>query len=43
MPLRRGRADLVAVCAGPTQDITEPERVKWVMKGGKVCKDTLGR
>ena len=36
----RGRyADLVAVAGNPLQDITELERVQWVMKGGVVVKD----
>ena len=36
-------ADLVAVAGNPLHDITELERVKWVMKGGVVYKDELGR
>ncbi|MFI5372638.1 MAG: amidohydrolase family protein, partial [Candidatus Eisenbacteria bacterium] len=34
-------ADLVATTGNPLQDITELERVKWVMKGGTVWKDEL--
>ena len=38
----RGRyADLIAVAGNPLQDITELERVNWVMKGGKVVKDEM--
>ncbi len=36
-------ADLIAVAGDPLKDITELERVKWVMKGGAVVKDELGR
>jgi imidazolonepropionase-like amidohydrolase len=36
-------ADFVAVAGDPLKDITELERVKWVMKGGKVVKDELAK
>ncbi len=36
-------ADLIAVAGDPVKDITELERVKWVMKGGVVAKDELKR
>jgi len=36
-------ADLIAVAGDPSRDVTELERVKWVMKGGRVFKDRLER
>ncbi len=35
-------ADLIATSGNPVQDISELERVKWVMKGGALVKDDLG-
>jgi len=32
-------ADIIAVSADPLKDITELERVKFVMKGGQVIRD----
>jgi imidazolonepropionase-like amidohydrolase len=34
-------ADLIAVTGDPLKDITELQRVKFVMKGGEVFKDEL--
>ncbi len=34
-------ADVIAVSGNPLQDITELERVKFVMKGGEVVKDQI--
>ncbi len=34
-------ADLIAVAGDPLQDITEMQRVKFVMKGGEVVRDDL--
>lgn len=36
-------ADLIAVAGDPMRDITELERVKWVMKGGAVVKDDFAK
>ena len=34
-------ADIIAVAGDPLKDITEMQRVKFVMKGGKVIKNDL--
>ena len=40
--IEKGRfADLVAVAGDPLTDITETERVKFVMKGGVVFRNEL--
>jgi imidazolonepropionase-like amidohydrolase len=40
--VEKGRfADLVAVAGDPLTDITETERVKFVMKGGVVFRNEL--
>jgi imidazolonepropionase-like amidohydrolase len=36
-------ADIIAVVADPVRDITELQRVKFVMKGGVVHRDELAR
>lgn len=36
-------ADLIAVAGDPLKDIAELTRVRWVMKGGAVVKDELGK
>jgi imidazolonepropionase-like amidohydrolase len=36
-------ADLIAVAGDPLRNIGELEHVRWVMKGGAVAKDELGR
>jgi imidazolonepropionase-like amidohydrolase len=35
-------ADLIAVSGDPLQDISEMQRVKFVMKGGAIIKNDMG-
>ena len=35
-------ADIIAVSGDPTADVTEMERVKFVMKGGMVIRNDVG-
>ncbi len=42
--LEKGKfADVIAVAGDPTADVTEMERVKFVMKGGRVVRDSTGK
>jgi imidazolonepropionase-like amidohydrolase len=35
-------ADIIAVSGNPLQDVTEMERVKFVMKGGSIVRNEWG-
>ncbi|HLQ75896.1 MAG TPA: amidohydrolase family protein, partial [Terriglobia bacterium] len=35
-------ADIIAVSGNPLQDVTEMERVKFVMKGGLIVRNEFG-
>jgi imidazolonepropionase-like amidohydrolase len=36
-------ADIVATAGDPLRDVTELERIRFVMKGGEVVRNELGR
>jgi imidazolonepropionase-like amidohydrolase len=42
--IERGKyADIIAVSGNPLTDIAELQRVKFVMKGGRIVRDDLAR
>jgi imidazolonepropionase-like amidohydrolase len=42
--IERGKyADIIAVSGNPLADIAELQRVKFVMKGGRIVRDDLAR
>ena len=42
--LEKGKfADIIAVSGNPLTDVTEMERVKFVMKGGLIMRNELGK